>query len=568
VRRFTQLKARWSAGGHPRRILALALTLLVTLGSLAGCARREVARRPPPPKPKAPGVRLVLLVVVDQLGWDTLMRFRPALRGGLARLLDAGVTFSQAHHRHAPTHTAPGHATLVTGLAPRHHGIVANYWYDRGARREVYSAEDPASEVVGPSNLLATALPDWVRQRDPWGRTFSASGKDRSAVMLGGRKPNGAFWYDAEAAGFVTSRRYRRPPGWLMAFNRRPLLRERFGTLWEPLELPRRVDPARLGVVQLEGSGLEPPFPHPWGRAATRPDEGFYESIAESPAIDEYLAAFARELVARERLGMDEHLDYLGLSFSGVDSVGHDYGPHSREALDAVLRVDRALGELLAAVEQQVGRKHLLVVLSADHGVAPMPERQRRLRLRGVRESAADVACVQSVLRRLDEAYGKRDWFAHDLYLDPSQVARSRVPRAEIERRVAGWLSACRHVERVWTRAELSPDRPTSDTLLAFQRASYLPSRSPDFVIQREPWFVTGGHGTTHRTPYPYDTHVPLVVRFPRVPPHTVDEPVATADLAPTLAALLGLRPPRKLDGKDRSELVLKVPAPAPRGKR
>jgi predicted AlkP superfamily pyrophosphatase or phosphodiesterase len=541
--------------------VTLALALLLAAQSLAGCTRREVPRRAPPPPPKAPGVRLVMLVVVDQLGWDTLMRFRPALRGGLARLLDAGVTFSQAHHRHAVTHTAAGHATLATGLTPRHHGVIANYWYDRGARREVYSAEDPANDDVGPTNLLATALPDWVRQRDLRGRAFSASGKDRSAVMLGGKRPNGAFWYDPEARGFVTSRRYRRPPSWLMAFNKRPLLRERFGTLWQPLPLPPRVDPARLGVVQLQGNGLEPPFPHPWGGATTRPGDGFYHAIADTPAVDEYLAAFARELVARERLGVDPHLDYLGISFSGFDGVGHTYGPHSREALDAALRVDRALGELLTAVEAQVGRKHLLVALSADHGVAPMPERQRRRRLRGVRESPADIACVQSVLRRLDDAYGSRDWFAYDMYLDASQVARSRVPREELERRIAGWLASCRHVDRVWTRAELSPDRATTDTLLAFQRASYLPSRSPDFVLQREPWFVSGLGGTTHKSPYQYDTHVPLVIRFPRVPPHTVKEPVATADLAPTLAALLGLRPPRQLDGKDRSDLVLRPAA-------
>ncbi len=547
----------WGNRRRARRLAAIGLALAVAAVSIAGCSRRPLPRRVPPPKPKVAGIRLVVVVVVDQLGWDTLMRFRPALRGGLARLLDSGVTFSAAHHRHAMTATAPGHATLATGLTPRHHGVVANYWFDRNANREVYSAEDPVSEEVGPVNLLATALPDWVRQRDPWGRTFTASGKDRSAVMLGGKRPTGAFWFDPEVGGFVTSHRYHRAPGWVMAFNRRPLLRERFGTLWQPLPLPPRVDASRLGVVQLEGSGLPTGFPHAYGPDSTRPGEGFYEAIFDSPAIDEYLADFARELVARERLGLDDHLDYLGLSFSAVDSVGHTYGPHSREALDAVLRLDRALGELLATIEQQVGRNRMVVALSADHGVAPMPERQRRLGLRGGRESPADVACIQSVLRRLDDAYGRRDWFAYDLYLDAVQVARSRVPRAELDRRIAGWLGSCPDVARVWTRAQLSPDRPTADTMLAFQRASYLPSRSPDFVLQWEPGFVDTRRGTTHKTPYDYDTHVPLVIRVPRVAPREVRQPVATADLAPTLAALLGLRPPRRLDGVERSELVL-----------
>ncbi|HXT51788.1 MAG TPA: alkaline phosphatase family protein [Thermoanaerobaculia bacterium] len=543
-----------------RRLLVLTLALALAAVSLAGCSRRPLPRRAPPPKPKVAGVRLVMVVVVDQLAWDTLMRFRPALRGGLARLLDAGVTFSDAHHQHAMTATAPGHATLSTGLVPRHHGVVANYWFDRNTNREVYSAEDPVSEEVGPVNLLATALPDWVRQRDPWGRTFTASGKDRSAVMLGGKRPNGAFWFDPEVGGFVTSHRYRRAPGWVMAFNRRPLLRERFGTLWQPLPLPPRVDASRLGVVQLQGSGLPTGFPHSFGGASTRPGEWFYEAIYDSPAIDEYLAVFARELIERERLGLDDHLDYLGLSFSAVDSVGHVYGPHSREALDAVLRLDRALGELLTAIEAKVGRNRMLVALSADHGVAPMPERQQRLGLRGSRETPADVACVQSVLRRLDAAYGRRDWFAYDLYLDAMEVARSRVPRPELDRRIVGWLSGCPDVAKVWTRAELSPERQTGNVMLDLQRASYLPSRSADFVIQWKPWFVDRLEGTTHKTPYDYDTHVPLVMRVPRVAPHEVRLRVATVDLAPTLASLLGLRLPRRVDGTDRSELVLGPP--------
>jgi predicted AlkP superfamily pyrophosphatase or phosphodiesterase len=507
-----------------------------------------------------PGIRLVVLVVVDQLAWDTLTRFRPALRGGLQRLLQGGVVFAEAHHRHALTSTAPGHATLVTGLTPRHHGVIDNYWFDRNTGREVYAAEDPVSEERSPANLLATALPDWVRQRDPWGRTFSASGKDRSAVMLGGRRPSGAFWYDPEEPGFVTSRAYRRAPGWVAAFDRRPLLRERFGSLWQPLPLPPRVNPARLGIVQLTGSGLPRPFPHAYGGATTFPDEWFYRALYESPAIDDYLAAFARELVTRERLGLDRHLDYLGLSFSAVDSVGHDYGPHSREVLDTVLRLDRSLGELLAFLDQRVGREHLLVALSADHGVAPLPERQARVGRPGIRESPAGVACVQSVLRRLQAAYGDRDWFAADLYLDTHQVARSGVPRAELDRRIVAWLSACPGAAKVWTRAELAPDRLIADPMLTLQRASYSPARSPDFVVQWDPWYVPGQAGTNHGTPQPYDTHVPLVLRVPGAAPHVVSEPVATVDLAPTLAALLGLRPPRRLDGKDLSAMVLSPP--------
>ncbi|HEV8631584.1 MAG TPA: alkaline phosphatase family protein [Thermoanaerobaculia bacterium] len=541
-----------------RRAIAGALLALLLLA----CGGRP-ASRPRRLPAKLSGIRLLVLLVVDQLAWDTLQRYRPALRGGLARLLTEGVVFADAHHRHALTATAPGHATLVTGLTPRHHGVIANDWFDRTARHDVYSVENPRTGVVGPTNLLATALPDWVRQRDPWGRIYSASGKDRAAVLLGGKRPNVAYWYDAGSHGFVTSRYYGHSRAWVAGFDHRPLLRAHFGTVWQPVPLPRGVDAARLGAVQLDGAGLPPHFPHPFGDLTTQLDSGFYESLYDSPVIDEYLAAFARELAQQERLGVDDHLDYLGLSFTALDTVGHVYGPHSREVLDTVVRLDRELGDLLGALERQVGRDHLVVALSADHGVAPMPERQRLLGLPGVRESAAHVACVESVTRRLDAAFGRRDWFAANLYLDPGAVARSRVPRRELDRRIVQWLSACPDVARIWTRAELAPDRPTANVELAMQRASYQPQRSPDFVVQWRPWFVERLTGTTHKSLYPYDTHVPLIVRLPGVRGREIDEAVATVDLAPTLAALLGLRPPTRLDGRDLSALLL--PAPAPR---
>jgi hypothetical protein len=539
------------------RAVAAALALVVSLG----CGPAPERRPAPPPQAKVRGVRLLVVVVVDQLGWDELARFRPALNGGLARLLDdGGVVFTDAHHRHARTVTAPGHATLVTGLSPRHHGIVANSWFDRELGRRVEATEDPLSGEVGPANLLATSIPDWVRQRDPWGRTFAAGGKDRSATMLGGKRPTGVFWYDPQERGFTTSRSYRHAPVWVAEFNRRPLLRERLGTLWQPLPLPAGIDASRLGVVQLDGAELPRPFPHAYGPATTTPGIEFYEALGDTPVGDEYLAAFARELVIRERLGVDDHLDYLALSFSAVDKVGHVYGPHSREALDALLRLDHVLEGLLAFLDESVGRSHLLVALSSDHGVAPMPERQQRLGLRGSRVSPSQAACVQSLPGRLDAAHGERDWFVHDLYLDPLAVARSRVDRATLDREVARWLGQCPGVVRAWTRAELSPDELSGDPVLDLFRASYLPARSPDFVVQWAPGFVLRERGTTHGTPYPYDTHVPLVLRVPGVPGHRIDRRVATADLAPTLAALLGLRPPRALDGHDRSELVLGPP--------
>jgi arylsulfatase A-like enzyme len=227
-----------------------------------------------------------------------------------------------------------------------------------------------------------------------------------------------------------------------------------------------------------------------------------------------------------------------------------------------VVRLDRVLGELLDYLEQRVGKGALVVALSADHGVAPMPERQHRLGLPGTRESAAHIACVQAVTRALDATYGHRDWFADRLYFDPVAVAASQVPRADLDRVVVRALGACPDVAHVWTRAQMLPDAPTRNRALALYRNSFYPARSADFALQWQPFFVERTTGTQHKSIYEYDTHVPLVLRVPGVAPRTIDRPVATVDMAATLAALLGLRPSTRLDGHDLSGLFLPPPPP------
>jgi predicted AlkP superfamily pyrophosphatase or phosphodiesterase len=501
-------------------------------------------------------------VVVDQLAWDTLERARPALRGGLGRLLAEAVELRSAEHRHGLTLTSPGHATLVTGLTPRRHGAIANDWFDRRRGKRVWSHEDPDTGEVSPAHLLASALGDWVRDRDPRGLSYAAASKPRTAVFTGGLRPSGAFWFDADAARFVSSAAYPAAPRWLPENEVVTAIRSRYGTPWEALPLPPGVDPAALGFVQLEGTGLPRPFPHAMGDASTFAEPGFFRALADTPLIDEHLGALAGELIVREGLGADEHLDFLALGFSALDAVGHEYGQHSLEVLDALLRLDRALGELLDLLDRQVGREHVVVALSADHGAAPMPERQRQLGLPGVRKTPESIACVQRIPGRLDAAYGPHRWFRWSFYFDDTEVARSGVPRAELERQVAEWLAECPGVARAWTRGELEGEAEPGaaaapDPYRERYRAAFHPERSPDFLVQADLHYLDRLRGTTHRTPYAYDARVPLLLVVPGIAPRAVDEPVATVDLAPTLASLLGLRPEVTPDGRDLSPLFL-----------
>jgi hypothetical protein len=516
-----------------------------------------------------PPPRLVLFVVIDQMPYDYVERFRPVLEGGLGRLLDEGVVFTRAFHRHALPTTAPGHATLATGLHPRHHGIIANWWWDRERREEVYCVED-AEERTGPYHLLAPALGDWLRRRDPEAKVFTASPKNRAAVLLGGLGADGAYWYDDETGTFESSEYYREAePDWLAELTAERWVDRYFGTPWQPLPLPEGMpEEARgelgldsLGVTDLDTGVFDRTFPHALGRSRTAPTESFYEAIYDSPFVDEVLVELVRRMVEAENLGTDEHTDLLGVSFSSLDTVGHEYGPNSPEILDAVRRIDRGLGRLLDLVEARVGRDRLVVALSADHGVMPLPEYERLQGRDAHREDARDVACVQSVFGRLAGEVGAPGgagpWLGFPGYLNPDAVAAGGRSRQEVERRARTILEACPTVERVWTRTELAgplfdeEDVP-ADSMAALYRNAFHPERSPDLLIQRKPYRLDDPvPGTTHLSPYPFDTHVPMIVRAPGLDPARIDRPVATVDLAPTVAALAGIPAPDGLDGTD-----------------
>jgi predicted AlkP superfamily pyrophosphatase or phosphodiesterase len=515
-----------------------------------------VSAQSPPPK-------LVLFLSLDQGRAEYLDRFRPALEGGLLFLLERGVIFTETHHAHANTVTAPGHASLATGAFPSRSGIVGNDWYDRDEKREVYCIEDRDSPILAASSgetkrpeflgrsprlLRGTALGDWMKRHSRASKVYSAAGKDRSSVLMGGKKADGAFWFDGETGQWVTSRYYMDEyPAWVGEFHERRLADGYFGRAWEPLPVPE----ALLSTMKIEASGAgakDSGVPKVLGRGTLSEDAGFYHALFETPFLEPYLLAFAESLVREEELGADEVTDLLALGFSSIDSVGHDYGPNSRELLDAVLRLDRELGAFFRFLDRTIGLGRVAVVLSADHGVAPLPEFQARHGLPGGRLSRSDLACVARS--------GKPGWFLAPLHFDDKALAKKDLKRAAAEALVADQISACPGVARVWTRKEIENPGPVDDPMLLRFARSFYPGRSPDLFVQFEEGLIDDPRGTTHGSPYEYDTHVPGIVSWPGIPPRRVDEPIATVDLPVTIGALLGLETPEDVDGVDRSGLM------------
>ncbi len=513
------------------------------------CASAPTPVLAPTPRGDAPS--LLLIIAIDQARYDYLVRFRPFFTGGLARLLDTGAVFTDAHQNHSMTATAPGHATISTGIEPARSGIVGNSWYDRRQNVSVYAA-GPASQR-SPVHLAGTAIGDWMKAADPRAKVFTASIKDRSAVMLGGQNADGAFWYDGSTGNWTSSSYYGAADRiWVQEFNAEDRLRQFYGTAWEPAILERLW--SEVDVEQIDTGAFALGFPHVLGWSYPDPGSEFYERIPNSPWGDWYLAQLAKEMIVREDLGTDGSIDLLGLSFSSLDYVGHSYGPNAPEVLDILFRLDLRLGELFEFIDERIGLDHVMMALSADHGVQLMPEYEASHGREGKRLGGDDLLCVQQAGARLRDKLGDHAWIERDFYLDESVIERQLRDKADVERELAEILSQCAVVERVWTSAELIRASGTADAQAQRYRNNYFARRSPDLVVQYHDYVLDDpSMGTTHGSVFDYDSHVPMIIAGPGVAAGQHDEVASTADLAPTLAALLGIRPPADLDGRDLS---------------
>lgn len=510
--------------------------------ALASC------RAPQAPPPEGTP-RLVVLIVVDQMRADFLDRFDRFWTGGLRYLLDEGVRFTAAHHDHAITATAPGHATLATGCHPSRHGVFSNYWIDRESGEVVYSAGDDAGEV-SVERLECATLGDWLAERYPGARVFSLSGKDRSAVLMGGRAADGVFFYDAEDGSWESAGySYRKEPEWVARFNDQRLLDRHFGTAWELLPAaPEELE--AVGIVSYDLGPLEPDPPIAFGGLSPAPGLSFYEEIFASPWLDEHLARFAEHVIGAEALGGDEVPDLLALGFSATDAVGHAYGPDSPQLLDTLRRLDATLGQLFDLLDRRIGLDHVVLALSADHGSVPVPELQRARGLEGRRADTADVLCMQRVYERLQGRFGAGAWLLPGPFVNREAVAAAGREVEEVERAAAELMAGCPAVAHVWTRTELTAPATAADPMGRLFVHSFPPERGPDLLVENGEFFLsTRTVASSHGTAWPYDTHVPLVIAAPGLPGGLRGERVRTVDLAPTLAALLAVEPVGEIDG-------------------
>lgn len=547
----------------------------------APSAQAKAAHKPVPKPAIVPlRTRLVVLIVVDQMRADYIEKFGEQWTGGFKRLLEQGAWFREAAYPYAATETCVGHATISTGSVPASHGIVANAWWDRESQKMMTCTADTKAKNIGYAGaktkdgdsalrLRVPAFADELRfQTGAATRVVTFSLKARAAIMLGGHKADAATWVDN--GGLVTSNVFGTLP-FIEEFARAHPIKQDYGKTWT-LSLPNSgylYDEKAVGAVAPSGWDLT--FPHPLrGKGAGgEPDDEFYGQWATSPFADTYLTKLAETAVDQLGLGKSGGIDFLGVSYSSPDYVGHAFGPRSWEIQDTYVRLDKDLGELLYHLDTKVGAGNYVVVLSADHGVVPVPE--------DMQQTGADagVLHVPEVQQKIEETLAKFDYTAPavariasaDVYLSAGIYDKLKMDPAAMN----AMLEAIRSVPGVADvyRAEDLADRPaTQSPIRAAEAASYFPGRSGDLLIVPKPyWLISSGpagkardYGTGHGTPYYYDQRVPILFLGWGIQRGEYFGSVSPTDIAPTLATLCGITLSTH-DGRVLSEALAKKSA-------
>ena len=542
--------------GRPAR-LGLGILCLLALVGLA-CAKDG---------PSAP--RLIVVIVVDQMRYDYLTRFQDLYQGGFRTLLEKGAVFTEARYRHALTLTAPGHAAIVTGRHPATSGITSNNWFDPrlGAKRAAVADPDHRSlggpgAGVSPRSLLVDTFGDRLKQANPAGRVVAVSIKDRSAILMAGRDADAAYWYSAACRCFVTSSYFmEQPPGWLTAFNRSHPSDRFQGKLWERL----LDDPAvyekysRADRFEHEFDGRRVVFPHILNGTETPADKS--PNARRSPFGDQLLLEAALAAMEGHELGSDDAPDLLAVGFSAPDYVGHVFGPFSQEAMDLHLRLDRVLGRLFTELDQRVGLDRTLIVLTSDHGAAPVVEEAKEQGL------PAKTIPATALPDAVTAAFSKRALFIGDtvaffdaphFFLDFPKLEARGVTRREAEEIAREALLSVDSVAAVYTHRDMLGAARGDDPFRQLYRNSFFEPRSPHLMVRlREHHYIEASQGATgHGTPHDYDRHIPIIFLGRQIPPGRHPTACGPEDIAPTLGKLLGVPLPPMVDARVLTEVL------------
>jgi predicted AlkP superfamily pyrophosphatase or phosphodiesterase len=537
---------------------------VVMLIGVAGWAQTPNAKPPATAKSAAQPARpkLVVVIVVDQMRADYVDKFRGQWSGGLKRLVDEGAWFRNAAYPYAATETCPGHSTISTGAFPMNHGMIANAWWDRDEQKMVTCTSDPnvkniayaGGTTTGGDSAWRLLLPSYAEElKFQTGTTHvvTFSLKARAAITMAGHKADAATWFDTATGAWVTSSAYPTMPCIDDYVKHHPVTAD-YGKTWS-LSLPQGqywYDEKTVGAGTVNGWGATFPFPLRGKDGTSSPDEVFYAQWATSPFADTYLTKLAETAVDSLSLGKTSAVDYLGVSYSAPDYVGHTFGPRSWEIQDVLVLLDKDLGELFAHLDQKVGRGNYVVVLTADHGVAPVPADMKET---GFNAGVVSLTDLQARLEKALEPFN----FAqpaiariagNEIYFSQSTYGQLRHDPAAMKALLDAALITP-GVAEVFRAEELGSGFKTLSAARTAAELSYFAPRSGDLYVLQQPYWLTDGSaagsksysGTGHGTPYYYDQRVPIFLMGYGIQRGEYFESATPADIAPTLGALSGV---------------------------
>ena len=517
---------------------------------------------------KKEDVKLVLQITVDQLRGDIINKFKDKFsENGINFLLRNGLLFSDAHYEHAVTKTAPGHATLATGTSPSTHGIIGNDWYDINKKTSVYNSEDKAHKILNdesdkvgrsPKNLLASTTADEIAASSNFkSKVYTVSVKDRGAIFLAGFSGK-AFWYDKSNGGFTSSDYYYKElPKWASEWNDKKTTDDYIEEGWNLLlERSQYIYPDTTSYEkQVESLGST--FPYNLSKVDRKE---MYNLIPYTPIGDKITAEFAEEIIKNEGLGDDNYVDYLSISFSCTDYIGHLYSPTTMEYEDQILNLDRTLEKFFAFIDKEIGLQNVLIVLSADHGVCDAPE---YLKENGF--EFAGVAGIGNVRKEINK--WARDKYKLEsniilksmmpyFYIDVNLLKEKNLDVCEIENEIRSMILDVDGIYEVYTSCQILVEQDPNDGVLEKVKKSFYKERSGQIYIVAKPFYYLTetteyrGSAATHGSPWNYDTYVPIIFVGPEIPHGNSGTKVSPKDIAKTICNYLGISSPSSADGK------------------
>jgi predicted AlkP superfamily pyrophosphatase or phosphodiesterase len=543
-----------------KRISLLLLTTLV-LVSITPILKAQNEKSP----------KLIVGIVVDQMRYDYVYRYWDQYsENGFKKLINQGFTCENHHFSYMPTYTGPGHASIYTGTTPAIHGIISNDWWDKYKKQYVYCAQDLSVTPVGsdhkmekrsPKNLMVTTLGDQVKLGTSYqGKVIGISIKDRGAIFPAGKMGDQAWWFTGEDGGkFITSSYYMDElPDWVSDFNKNNNIKSWLKEGWKPLLPLDQYTQSNEDDSPYEGDlwgQVEPVFPYNLWKLSEKGKDA--NILKNTPYGNTVITDFAILALKENELGKDEHTDLLAISYSSPDYIGHNFGTRAIEIQDTYLRLDLEIARLLETLDKEVGKGNYLLFFTADHGAAIVPQ---ELIDNGVNVNYFDSKGFKSFLKDAVASEFKTDTMIekisnYQVFLNPDAVAKSKIDREDIQKFIASKALEFDGVYLTTTASILSEGQ--FDGILEILQKGYNQKYSGDVLYVLNPGWMSYGHtGTTHGSPYPYDTHVPFLLYGWGIKNGSTSRRTLVEDIIPTITGLIHMQMPMGCTGNPVVEVV------------